>query len=116
LPADEDPHITSIGRWLRRKSFYELPQFINILRAEMSIVGPRPIVPAELAEYGDRKAKLLSLKPGTMGLWQATGRSNITYPERCNVELEYVDKASLGYDWKIFFLNLISIFKQDGAL
>lgn len=115
LTADEDPHITSIGRWLRRKSFYELPQFINILRAEMSIVGPRPIVPAELAEYGDRKAKLLSLKPGTMGLWQATGRSNITYPERCNVELEYVGKASLGYDWKIFFLNLISIFKQDGA-
>lgn len=50
LPADEDPHITSIGRWLRRKSFYELPQFINILRAEMSIVGPRPIVPAELDE------------------------------------------------------------------
>lgn len=115
LPADEDPRITSIGKWLRRTSFDELPQFINILRGEMSIVGPRPIVPAELAEYGDRKAKLLSVKPGAMGLWQATGRSNITYPERCDVELEYVDHASLGYDWKIFFLNLISIFKQDGA-
>lgn len=115
LPADEDPRITSIGKWLRRTSCDELPQFINILRGEMSIVGPRPIVPKELKEYGERAAKFLSVKPGAMGLWQATGRSNITYPERCDVELEYVDKASLGYDWKIFFLNLISIFKQDGA-
>lgn len=115
LPAEEDPRITSIGKWLRRTSFDELPQFINILRGEMSIVGPRPIVPNELKEYGDRATKFLSVKPGAMGLWQATGRSNIMYPERCDVELEYVDKASLGYDWKIFFLNLISIFKQDGA-
>lgn len=93
MTADEDLRITSIGKWLRGTSFDELPQFINILHSEMNIVGPRPIVPKELSEYGDRQAKFLSVKPGAMGLWQVTGRSNITYPERCDVELEYVDKA-----------------------
>lgn len=115
LPEDKDPRTTAVGRWMRKTSIDELPQFINILKGEMSIIGPRPIVKGELENYGDRADKFLSVKPGAMGLWQASGRSNISYPERCDIELEYVDKASFWYDWKIFFMTLISIFKQDGA-
>ncbi len=115
LEPEEDPRITRLGRWLRKTSIDEIPQFINILRGEMSIIGPRPVVKAELAEYGDRVDKFLSVKPGAMGLWQSSGRSNIPYPERCDVELEYVDKASLGFDMKIMLKNIISIFKRDGA-
>ena len=81
----------------------------------MSIIGPRPIVKEELAEYGDRVGKFLSVKPGAMGLWQASGRSNIGYPERCDMELGYVDKASYWFDCKIMFKNIISIFKHTGA-
>lgn len=85
LLAEEDPRITPIGRWMRRTSVDELPQFVNILKGDMSIIGPRPVVEKELAEYGNRKDKFLSVRPGAMGLWQATGRSNISYPERCDV-------------------------------
>ena len=81
----------------------------------MRIIGPRPVVNKDLAEYGDRVDKFLSVKPGAMGLWQSSGRSNIPYPERCDVELKYVDEASLAFDTKIMFKNIISIFKRDGA-
>lgn len=115
LEPDEDPRITKLGRWLRRTSIDEIPQFINILKGDMSIVGPRPVVKEELKEYGDRVDKFLSVKPGAMGLWQASGRSNIGYPERCDLELSYVDKASYWYDVRIMFKNIISIFKNTGA-
>lgn len=115
LEPEEDPRITRLGRWLRKTSIDEIPQFLNILRGEMSIIGPRPVVKAELSEYGSRVDKFLSVKPGAMGLWQSSGRSNIPYPERCDVELEYVDKASFKFDIQIMFKNIISIFKSDGA-
>lgn len=115
LPAEEDPRITKIGRFLRKTSLDEMPQFLNVLKGEMSMVGPRPIIQDELIEYGDQVDKLLSVKPGAFGLWQASGRSNVTYPERCSVELEYVDNASAVYDLKIFFKTIISIIKTDGA-
>lgn len=115
LEPSEDPRITKLGAWLRRTSIDEIPQFINIIKGDMSIIGPRPIVEDELAEYGDRVDKFLSVKPGAMGLWQSSGRSNIPYPERCDVELEYVDKASYWFDVQIMFRNIISIFKSEGA-
>lgn len=117
LPTEEDPRITKFGAWLRKSSVDEIPQFINILKGEMSIVGPRPIVEDELVEYhtDERVAKFLSVKPGAMGLWQASGRSNIEYPERADLELSYVDAASLGFDVKIMFMTVFSIIKSDGA-
>lgn len=115
LEPEEDPRVTKLGHWLRKTSIDEIPQFINILRGEMSIIGPRPVVKEELVEYGDRVDKFLSVKPGAMGLWQASGRSNIGYPERCDMELSYVDQASYWLDIKIMFKNIISIFKSTGA-
>lgn len=115
LEPDEDPRITKLGGWLRRTSIDEIPQFINILKGEMSIVGPRPVVKEELREYGDRVDRFLSVRPGAMGLWQASGRSNIGYPERADLELSYVDKASLHFDLEIMIKNVISIFKSTGA-
>lgn len=115
LPAGEDPRITKLGSFLRKSSLDELPQFINILKGEMSMVGPRPVVEDELVEYGDRVDELLEARPGAMGLWQASGRSNIGYPERANLELYYVNHRSVRYDLVILFKNITSIFKADGA-
>ena len=115
LEPEEDPRITRLGRILRKTSLDEIPQFINILKGEMSLIGPRPVVKEEVKIYGDRADKFLSVKPGAMGLWQASGRSNIGYPERCDLELSYVDNASYWYDCRILFKNLISIFKSTGA-
>lgn len=115
LEPDEDPRVTRLGAWLRKTSIDEIPQFVNILKGDMSLIGPRPVVQEELREYGDSVDKFLSVKPGAMGYWQASGRSNIGYPERCKVELYYVDHASLKFDLEIIFKNLVSIIKSDGA-
>ncbi|MDF7636980.1 sugar transferase [Leuconostocaceae bacterium ESL0958] len=117
LPTKEDPRITKIGAFLRKTSLDELPQFWNTLIGNMSIIGPRPVVRRELVEYGsqERIDQLLSVKPGVFGLWQASGRSNIGYPERAEIELSYVQQANLGLDFKIMFQTIIAIFKGDGA-
>lgn len=116
LPEGEDPRITKIGAFLRKTSLDEIPQFLNIFLGQMSLIGPRPIVEKELIEYRGLDRKMfLSVKPGALGLWQASGRSNIGYPERCDIELEYVKRASLWFDTVVFFKCVISILKQDGA-
>ena len=81
----------------------------------MSLVGPRPIVTEELKEYGDQVDLFLSVRPGALGLWQASGRSLIEYPERTKIELEYVANAGFWYDIGIVFRNVIAIFKSEGA-
>lgn len=100
LPPDGDPRLTRSGRFLRKTSLDELPQLFNVLRGEMSLVGPRPLVGPELENYSGRVPTLLSVKPGITGPWQISGRSRVTYPERAEIDLEYVRNWSfLGDLW-----------------
>jgi len=115
LPANEDPRITPIGRFLRRTSLDELPQLINVIRGEMSLVGPRPIVGAELDEYGERSDDLLAALPGITGKWQVSGRSRLHYPERANVELSYVYGWSPIEDFRILLRTVPVVLSRDGA-
>ena len=96
-----DPRITTIGKLLRKTSLDELPQFINVLRNEMSIVGPRPIVKDEKKKYGKNLIKLLSIKPGITGLWQVSGRNNLTYKKRVMLDINYVKNYNLLMDIRI---------------
>ena len=111
----DDPRITKIGKFLRKTSLDELPQLINILKGDMSFVGPRPVVEDELSWYGDNKEKLLSVKPGLTGWWAVNGRSDVPYPERCDLELYYVDRISFGFDLLILVKTLGAIVRKDGA-
>ena len=108
---------TKLGRLLRRLSIDELPQLFNILSGDLSIVGPRPIVEKETTIYGSDVAKLLSVKPGLTGYWQAYARNNATYEsgERQKMEMYYVDHQSLGLDVKILFRTVKSVTKEEGA-
>lgn len=115
LPPELDPRVTRFGVFLRKTSIDEIPQFFNILKGDMTLIGPRPVVEEELSEYGDRVDKFLSVTPGAMGYWQASGRSNVGYPERCDLELYYVDHASFLFDVKLVFKSISSIFKGSGA-
>jgi exopolysaccharide production protein ExoY len=115
LEQEEDPRITKIGGFLRKTSLDELPQFINVLKGEMSLVGPRPVVEEELREYGDRTDKFLSVKPGVTGYWQVNGRSDVGYPERVDLELYYVDNISIWLDVKIMVLTIWNVVSKKGA-
>ncbi|GGO06419.1 sugar transferase [Saccharibacillus kuerlensis] len=115
LEQNEDPRITSIGRFLRKTSLDELPQLLNVLKGEMSLVGPRPIVAQELKEYKDRKDDLLSVKPGVTGYWQVSGRSDVGYPERVDLELYYVYHRTIWLDIRILFATVVSVLLKKGA-
>lgn len=114
---DDDPRVTKIGTFLRKTSLDELPQLFNVLRGDLSIVGPRPIIERETEMYGNQIAKFLSVKPGLTGYWQAYGRSNISYEngERQRMEMYYIDNRSLWLDIKIIFRTFVSVIKEDGA-
>lgn len=112
---EHDPRITPIGSFLRKASLDELPQLVNILKGEMSFIGPRPVVKDELEKYGENKEKFLSVKPGLTGYWATHGRSDISYEERMKLELYYVDHASLWMDIRIFFLTFAAVFTHKGA-
>lgn len=112
----KDSRITKLGNFLRKTSLDELPQMINILKGEMSFVGPRPVISEEVEEYGVNKDKFLSVTPGLTGYWQVNGRSNTTYEERMLMELYYVENCSLWLDTKIFFKTFITVFKKEGAV
>ena len=112
----DDPRITRLGRFIRKTSIDELPQFINVLKGDMSLIGPRPIVDGEIEKYGENKGKFLSVRPGLTGYWAANGRSDITYEERMKMELYYVDNISFKLDIQIFFKTIISVIKKEGAM
>lgn len=93
-----DPRVTRIGRWLRRTSLDELPQFWNVLRGDMSVVGPRPVVRDELERYGESVDLVLGLRPGITGLWQVSGRNELDYPARVALDVSYARSHTLRQD------------------
>lgn len=112
---DDDPRITKVGKILRKTSIDEVPQVINILKGELSIIGPRPVTEEELEKYEDKKEMFLSVTPGLTGYWAANGRSDTDYNERMKMELYYVENISLKLDLKIFFKTIITVLKREGA-
>lgn len=115
LEPEEDPRITRVGRFLRKTSLDELPQLLNVLKGDMSLVGPRPVVKPELIEYKDRLPEFLSVKPGVTGYWQICGRSNVGYPERAYLEFYYVDHCGCLLDMKILFKTVLLVLQRKGA-
>lgn len=111
----DDPRVTKIGKFIRNKSLDELPQFINVLKGEMSLVGPRPILKFEIPEYAERIKYLWYTKPGITGHWTTHGRSKILFPERADLELMYNKYHSLSYDIKCIFITIIQIIKTEDA-
>jgi lipopolysaccharide/colanic/teichoic acid biosynthesis glycosyltransferase len=110
-----DPRITFVGRFLRRWSLDELPQILNVLRGEMSLVGPRPIVAKETCFYDKLLPYYLAATPGLSGLWQVSGRSNIAYPERAQIDAAYVMEWSLRKDFRILMQTVPAVLKKTGA-
>lgn len=112
---ENDPRITRFGQFLRKSSLDELPQLLNILKGDMSIVGPRPIVEVEIKKYGLYGDKLLCVKPGLTGNWQASGRSDTTYEERVQLDMDYIDGRSIWMDLDIIFKTVKVVLKKQGA-
>ena len=110
-----DPRVTTIGRLLRRYSLDELPQIWNVLAGKMTLVGPRPIVAAEVEKYGEGFRFYRRVKPGLTGLWQVSGRSQLTYPQRVQLDCDYVDRWSMRRDFVILLRTFLSVVNQDGA-
>jgi len=116
IPEGADPRVTRLGRILRASSLDELPQLLNVVRGEMSLVGPRPIVPEEIKEYGEYGSLLLMVKPGMTGNWQVNGRSRIAeYSQRVKLDMEYVRDQSLAADLRILVRTVGAVARMDGA-
>lgn len=115
LEQHEDPRITKLGQFLRKTSLDELPQLFNVLKGEMSLVGPRPVIQEELKEYESRLEDFLSVKPGVTGYWQICGRSDVGYPERATLEFYYVDHKGLKLDIHIIMKTITLVLLRKGA-
>jgi lipopolysaccharide/colanic/teichoic acid biosynthesis glycosyltransferase len=110
-----DPRVTRVGAFLRKASLDELPQLFNVLRGQMSLVGPRMITIPELAKYGPYQQQLLSVKPGLTGYWQVRGRQDVSYEERVAMDLHYIENWSLIMDLKILGKTPLVILRREGA-
>jgi exopolysaccharide biosynthesis polyprenyl glycosylphosphotransferase len=111
----DDPRVTSIGKILRKTSVDELPQLVNVLRGEMSLVGPRMITAEEVAKYGKRRMNLLTVMPGITGLWQVSGRSDVNYEERVRLDMYYIRNYTVWQDLQIIFQTVPALLRKRGA-
>ncbi|MCP5101308.1 MAG: hypothetical protein GY943_37660 [Chloroflexi bacterium] len=110
-----DPRVTRMGRLLRKYSLDELPQLINIMLQDMSVVGPRIITPEEIEQYGEHGNQLITVMPGLTGLWQVSGRSDTSYNERVTLDMTYIETWSIWQDIKILFKTIPAVLRGDGA-
>ena len=110
-----DPRVTKVGAWLRRWSLDELPQLINVVTGDMSLVGPRPALPQETARYGDHMQRRLKVKPGITGLWQVSGRSNLPWEEAVRLDIRYVENWSVVLDLQILWKTCAAVIRGSGA-
>ena len=110
---DNDPRVTKLGGFL---SLDELPQLLNVLKGDLSLIGPRPIVEKEISKYGEYADKFFSVIPGITGYWQANGRSDTSYDERIQMDMYYIDNRSFMMDIKIILKTVISVIKKEGAV
>jgi lipopolysaccharide/colanic/teichoic acid biosynthesis glycosyltransferase len=111
----DDPRVTRVGRWLRTYSFDELPQLWNVLRGQMSLVGPRPPLASEVARYEGHAHRRLLVKPGITGLWQVSGRSDLSWDDTVRLDLQYVENWSLGLDIALIARTAVAVFTGRGA-
>jgi lipopolysaccharide/colanic/teichoic acid biosynthesis glycosyltransferase len=111
----DDPRVTGVGRFLRRSSLDEFPQLLNVLRGEMTIVGPRPQIPEEVAQYTPSQALRLHASPGLTCLWQVSGRSHLDFTEWMELDREYVRRRSLRLDLQILLRTLPAVIERKGA-
>lgn len=112
---DGDPRVTRLGAWLRRTSLDELPQLVNVLRGEMSLVGPRPVLPWEAQLFSERYQRRFAVKPGITGLWQVSGRSRLAMREALELDVEYVARRSFGFDVVILARTLPALFRGGAS-
>ncbi|MCX6090104.1 MAG: sugar transferase [Candidatus Atribacteria bacterium] len=110
----DDQRITKIGRWIRRTSVDELPQLLNVLKGEMSMVGPRPTLEYQVKRYNERQKKRLLVKPGITGWAQINGRNTMTWPEKIELDVWYVEHWNLRLDWSIGYKTIRSVIKREG--
>jgi exopolysaccharide production protein ExoY len=110
-----DPRITPLGKFLRQSSLDELPQLINVIRGDMSLVGPRPIVPSELTRYGDKLSLYLQARPGITGIWQVSGRNDCGYERRIEMDANYVRNWRFSTDFVILLRTLGAVLAQRGS-
>lgn len=106
----DDPRVTNVGKFLRTHSLDEIPQFVNVLQGTMSLVGPRPALLEEVEEYSEKALKRLTVKPGLTGLWQVSGRSNVSYEMMIDLDLTYVRQATIWMDIKILIITVVQMF------
>jgi lipopolysaccharide/colanic/teichoic acid biosynthesis glycosyltransferase len=111
----DDPRITRIGRILRRFSLDELPQLFNVLKGQMSLVGPRMLTPAELKHFRRWRHNLLTVKPGLTGLWQVSGRSDLSYEDRVRMDMQYIRNYTIWQDIKLLFSTVWTVLIGRGA-